>query len=628
MCAAVLIVSTVQAQTPANRASNANGDETGNLEISFSKLLAQARPQKRAGFSLMPRERGANLGFTSFTISPMAAGPNLQVLGNGTVNRLTKWTGFTGSNSFIGDSTIFENKDGLVGIGTDAPTSKLTVAGLIQSASGGFKFPDGTIQITAAVSGLSSILHDATLMGNGTFVSQLGIANGGVGTTQLADNAVTAIKISPGAVGTLQLADLSVTGAKIANATVVRSFNGLSDNVTLASGENVTITPSGNTLTIASAGLASITRDATMTGDGTGGSPLGIAVPLNLVNAVTFPDSIIKATNTGGGSAITAESPRIALEGKGSPDDSSFAGVGVFGTGGASEFFAGAGVVGSGGSSVAGPGRAGPGVVATGGSHEQGIGGVGVEALGGQGPNLLGGSGLEARGGFSLNASGGTGAFIIGGNGNGGGNHGGDGLFVIAGSGSNGATNGRAGIFQGNVEVNGTLSKGGGSFKIDHPLDPENKYLYHSFVESPDMKNIYDGTVTTDGNGEAVVTLPDYFDALNSDFRYQLTVIGTFAQAIVSQKIKNNRFGIMTNAPNVEVSWQVTGIRRDAWANKNRIKVEEEKRERERGYYLHPEAYDQPDERGVEWARSPELMKQMKESIIEKAKLRRESLQQ
>jgi hypothetical protein len=60
-----------------------------------------------------------------------------------------------------------------------------------------------------------------------------------------------------------------------------------------------------------------------------------------------------------------------------------------------------------------------------------------------------------------------------------------------------------AGYFQGDVYVNGTLSKGAGSFKIDHPLDPENKYLYHSFVESPDMMNIYNGNVMTDGGGYA-----------------------------------------------------------------------------------------------------------------------------
>src|SRR6202008_3927184 len=113
------------------------------------------------------------------------------------------------------------------------------------------------------------------------------------------------------------------------------------------------------------------------------------------------------------------------------------------------------------------------------------------------------------------------------------------------------ATSGYAGYFSGRVTISGTLSKSAGSFKIDHPLDPENKYLYHSFVESPDMKNVYDGNVTTNANGEATIRLPDYFDALNQDFRYQLTVIGQFAQAIVSSEIKDNRFTIKTSGPEV-----------------------------------------------------------------------------
>jgi len=74
--------------------------------------------------------------------------------------------------------------------------------------------------------------------------------------------------------------------------------------------------------------------------------------------------------------------------------------------------------------------------------------------------------------------------------------------------------------------INGPLEKPGGSFKIDHPLDPANKYLYHSFVESPDTKNIYDGVLVLDPNGEAEIDLPDWFGALNKDFRYQLTAIG------------------------------------------------------------------------------------------------------
>src|SRR5262249_37062990 len=106
------------------------------------------------------------------------------------------------------------------------------------------------------------------------------------------------------------------------------------------------------------------------------------------------------------------------------------------------------------------------------------------------------------------------------------------------------ATNsaGFAGYFNGKVTVIGTLSEGGGSFKIDHPLDPENKYLYHSFVESPDMMNIYNGNVTTDANGYATITMPDWFEALNRDFRYQLTVLddgdrGEFVMAKVISKI-------------------------------------------------------------------------------------------
>lgn len=136
----------------------------------------------------------------------------------------------------------------------------------------------------------------------------------------------------------------------------------------------------------------------------------------------------------------------------------------------------------------------------------------------------------------------------------------------------------KAGLFQGDVQIYGTLIKSAGSFRIDHPLDPENKYLSHSFVESPDMMNIYNGNVTTDGNGYAKVAMPDYFEALNRDFRYQLTIVGAeFAQARVAEKIRGNTFAIRTDKPNVEVSWQVTGVRQDKFANDHRIQVESKK---------------------------------------------------
>jgi hypothetical protein len=153
----------------------------------------------------------------------------------------------------------------------------------------------------------------------------------------------------------------------------------------------------------------------------------------------------------------------------------------------------------------------------------------------------------------------------------------------------------------GNVVVVGNLSKGGGSFKIDHPLDPENKYLYHSFVESPDMMNIYNGNVVSDITGKAVVQLPDYFEALNMEFRYQLTVIGTFDQAIISKEVANNSFEITTSNPHVKVSWQVTGIRHDAFANKNRIPNTVDKEENNKGKYLHPDAFNLPVTKGINY---------------------------
>ncbi|MCX8037077.1 MAG: hypothetical protein N3D11_08550 [Candidatus Sumerlaeia bacterium] len=157
------------------------------------------------------------------------------------------------------------------------------------------------------------------------------------------------------------------------------------------------------------------------------------------------------------------------------------------------------------------------------------------------------------------------------------------------------AAPGYAGYFSGNVHVDGTISKAGGGFKIDHPLDPANKYLYHSFVESPDMKNIYDGTVTLDPDGRATVTLPEWFGALNKDFRYQLTAIGAPAPGLyIAREIENNQFEIAGGPAGLKVSWQVTGIRKDAFANTHRIPVEETKPPSEQGTYLCPELHGKP----------------------------------
>lgn len=166
------------------------------------------------------------------------------------------------------------------------------------------------------------------------------------------------------------------------------------------------------------------------------------------------------------------------------------------------------------------------------------------------------------------------------------------------------STSGYAGYFSGKVHVTGTLSKGAGSFRIDHPLDPANRYLSHSFVESPDMMNIYNGNCVLDADGRATVTLPAYFEALNRDFRYQLSPIGAPAPSLyVSEEIRDNRFAIAGGPPGLKVSWQVTGIRKDAYARAHPIVVEEEKPAEERGTYLHPREHGQPVSKSTNAAR-------------------------
>lgn len=176
------------------------------------------------------------------------------------------------------------------------------------------------------------------------------------------------------------------------------------------------------------------------------------------------------------------------------------------------------------------------------------------------------------------------------------------------------SASGYAGYFADRVHVNGTLSKAAGSFKIDHPLDPANKYLQHSFVESPDMKNIYDGVVIVDDNGAATVTLPAWFEALNggavhrSDFRYQLTPLGAAMPNLhIAQEIQGNAFQIAGGKPGMKVSWQVTGIRHDPYAEQNRIVVETDKPAGERGTYLYPQGHDRPEQHGLDYER-PEAL--------------------
>jgi hypothetical protein len=162
---------------------------------------------------------------------------------------------------------------------------------------------------------------------------------------------------------------------------------------------------------------------------------------------------------------------------------------------------------------------------------------------------------------------------------------------------------GVAGFFDGGVTVaNGDLTvvNGNKPFKIDHPLDPQNKYLLHNAVESSERKNVYDGVVLLDEDGEAWVELPEWFEALNGDFRYQLTAVGGSAPGLhVAEELSENRFKIAGGEEGMKVCWQLTGSRKDRWAAANPFEVEQEKHEEERGRYLEPSLYDAPEEQRV-----------------------------
>ncbi len=174
--------------------------------------------------------------------------------------------------------------------------------------------------------------------------------------------------------------------------------------------------------------------------------------------------------------------------------------------------------------------------------------------------------------------------------------------------------NGGSGVaaeFDGDIEVTGTINKGAVGFKIDHPINPENKFLHHSCIESPDMMNVYNGNIVLGINGEAIVELPDWFDVLNKDFRYQLTCIGGFAPVYIAEKISGNSFKIAGGTSGMEISWQITGIRQDPYANQNRIQVEVEKSEKEKGHYLHYKEYNQPIEKSIRVAKHPEVLEEL-----------------
>jgi trimeric autotransporter adhesin len=516
---------------------------------------------------------------TPSSTTPGIAPPPAAVTGSGTLNFLPIWTGAAS----VGNSALFQSGTGAtakVGIGTTTPSSTLDVKG-----SGTFRGVLTLPSIAAAIATKASNSQPLRLVAS-AFNSSTSAAvseyfnwqTEPTGNNTAAPSGTLNLLFGSGATKPLE------TGLKIAN-------NG---RIAFAPGQTFPGTGPG---TVTSVALSAPSSDFSITGSPITGSGT-LALNWNSApSSANLANTIVKRDATGSftanqlvlnsnsadlsswGLSITTSGSGLYLNSASFGIEAHAGAAGGYGVSG--EDPRGNGVVGEGLNGVYGVTDSGIGVTGVGG--DTGVYGQGTYGVYGDTPSFNGVTGAAHN-----SSSAGVAAINDGG---------GDALYTAV---TNG---GYAAFFAGPVDVDGNLSKSGGSFKIDHPLDPANKYLYHSFVESPDMKNIYDGTITTDAQGNAEVALPEWFERLNRDFRYQLTVIGQFAQAIVSHEIDHDTFSIKTDKPNVKVSWQVTGIRHDEWADAHRIPVEETKPEEERGFYLHPELFGAAKEKSVAWAR-------------------------
>jgi len=527
--------------------------------------------------------------------------------GSGTTDFIPRWT----SSTNLGNSSIFQSSGSKIGIGTTTPAALLDVNGKTDLRGTLTLVPSGstpTIAINGSTfsvdnTGLVHFISGQTFPGAGTITgvkAGTGLTGGGT-TGKVTLSLLTSCATSQ----VLQWNGTTWVCSNAGTGTITRVTAGTD---LTGGGNSGNITLNLDTTKVAQLNTTNaFTADQTVSGSVTATSFFGNGAGLTNVNAAllggvaasafaqlgannTFTGSEQRFNNTVIVGPITSFTEGQLAAGATSPNNPAFGAVG-FTVASGSSLNGGSGIVSFGGSgdTTTTFNTGGAGISGEGGTGFNG--GIGVAGLGaGGGPCCIGSA--DGDGGFF---EGGSNSFSSG-----------DGVFGLTGSGF-------AGNFSGSINVTGQIFAGVKDFRIDDPLDPANKYLTHSSVESSEMMNIYTGNITTDGQGNATVPLPAWFEVLNTDFRYQLTVIGQFAQAIVARKIANNQFTIRTNVPNVEVSWQVTGVRQDVFAKAHPLVVEEEKETRLRGFYIHPELYGAAPEKQVEWARHPEMMRQSKE---------------
>ena len=584
-------VNTIPMFTTATNIQNSLLTQTGTTTINVGGTLnlpATGTATAVAGFKSRPHNFVASV-FNSSTSTAVAQTFQLQAepLNNDTASASGTLNLLYGSGTAIPAETGLKiSNKGLITFAT-GQTFPGTGTGTVKSIGSGAGLTGGPITVSGTLSiatgGVSNTMlaHPSMTVAAGTDLAGGGVvALGGTTTLNLDTTKVPQLNVGNTFTGNQTITgNLSDTG----NISATGSITGQTGAYTANNSTqvvNITQNGSGNGIVSVANGGIGLAGTGNIGVSGTGGP--GFSAGVNAVSPAGFG---VLASSTSGIAVFGATS---------SPSEPGISGAGGIGVQGQStlcctlpggKFL---GFTASSGSTQNGT----DGVDATGGSGDPSnfsFGGVGVLGTGGNGSTN--GTGLDGPGG---SFSGGNASV-----------DGGDGIDAFAGSGF-------AGFFSGSIDVTGTIFAGSKDFKIDHPLDPANKYLVHASVESSEMMNLYTGNVTTDAKGEATVQLPEWFEVLNTDFRYQLTVIGQFAQAIVARKIENNQFQIRTNAPTVEVSWQITGVRQDAFAKAHPLVVEEKKDARLQGFYIHPELYGAPEEKQIEWARHPQMMKQMK----------------
>lgn len=524
---------------------------SGYLDMGTTQLWAvpYALYAKNAGNASTSYSAGSGITITGSTIS---------AVDNSTTNELQNLT-LSGNNLSIsnGNSVTLPSGGASYSAGAGIDITGSTITALDNSATNEIQSLSlsGT---TLSISGSNSVNLPS---GGTTYTAGSGITISGT-TISALDNSVTN-----------EIQTLSLSG----------------NNLTISGGNSIALPTGGGTLDQAydfgGAGAGkTITADSgpvTINGSGTGATNIGL-----LVNHGGSSTAAIGANFSGTGNAIQAVSSNAANSFatiQASSNSSTTTNSAIFGqsTGAARAV---SGQVESTATADA----------AVRGNNLRTTGGIGVEGVGFNGvsgqTNYREGYGVfgqnfDLLGSLTANSVG----------------VGGVGYIGVLGQ-SNDNINGAGIASLDNIIALGTLTVSGTkNFRIDHPTDPENKYLNHFSIESNEVLNIYRGTIAFDANGEAVVQLPEWFDDVNRNPSYQLTPIGGYAAIYIKEKIQDGRFVIAGGQAGMEVSWAVYAERNDAFLQQHpeARTVEQEKTAREKGHYLRPDLYNQPAEKGI-----------------------------